>query len=180
MGEAADVLAWRHGGVLHLSGGWLGRKGDHGRVPPRDLARLVRETDGGRLTILTRGAFRARDRHMSSDRPARSSRHITEHLAAGEIDRQQLWGCHIRTDRVPPIRRIAWLAPTVWVMLGGPTHPFHLHGIKRPPHTLRDCPVMYPASSDARNATTLATSLGVPERPRGTWRIRSSIISPGA
>ncbi len=39
-----------------------------------------------------------------------------------------------------------------------------------PPFTSSVWPVMYPASSDARNATAAAISRSVPARPSGTWR----------
>jgi hypothetical protein len=43
--------------------------------------------------------------------------------------------------------------------------------ITRPPSTARTWPVMNAASSDARNATALATSSVVPNRPSGVWAL---------
>src|SRR5215203_4714369 len=57
-----------------------------------------------------------------------------------------------------------------------------------PPSTTRHCPVRYDAPGVARNATTAATSSGVPERPTGVRRPCSAssedwdpvAIQPGA
>ena len=43
-----------------------------------------------------------------------------------------------------------------------PIHYFHAPNL--PPSTERLCPVMYPDSSDAKNATVFAISSGVPNR----------------
>jgi len=50
----------------------------------------------------------------------------------------------------------------------------------RPPVTLMACPVMYPAPSDARKATTSATSSGVVKRPKGLRAPRRRISPPAS
>lgn len=51
--------------------------------------------------------------------------------------------------------------------------------MNRPPSTLTVCPVMYAASSEAKNATRPATSSGVPTRFNGIPSTHSRINSPG-
>jgi hypothetical protein len=53
------------------------------------------------------------------------------------------------------------------------------HDMISPPSMLIVWPVMYAASSDARNATSAATSAGVPARPMGIPSTHSAINSPG-
>jgi hypothetical protein len=47
----------------------------------------------------------------------------------------------------------------------------------RPPSTVKSAPVTYEAASDARNATTAATSAGVPTRFRATSLARAARLS---
>ena len=49
--------------------------------------------------------------------------------------------------------------------------------MNKPPSIVSTCPVMYLASGERRNATAPETSSGVPNRPRGTFFSRVSLIS---
>src|SRR5574337_2224692 len=48
---------------------------------------------------------------------------------------------------------------------------------QRPPWTWRTVPVTYRAFSDTRKLTASATSLGAPNRPRGTIRVQAALSS---
>jgi hypothetical protein len=65
-------------------------------------------------------------------------------------------------------------------ILHGPKPREKMFYCELPPEIVKTCPLTHPPSSDARNATTLATSSGTAHLPNGQWfAINVSIFSAG-